>query len=162
MNDVQKLTEEQQRIESACFCEVFVHGRLSWQFKKQQNHLRFAAPTVPPGNVTACNTSSTSIRVFWDAISPSFVPGFLQGYVIYYAKLKTSQKVFNATVKANITFTEVQGLAKNTIYTIKVAGFTQRHLIGPFHIPLNVSTDSDGKSSRKMLFSVERQALICF
>lgn len=39
-------------------------------------------PTVPPGNVHAEATNSTTIRFTWNAPSPQFINGINQGYKV--------------------------------------------------------------------------------
>lgn len=39
-------------------------------------------PTVPPGNVQAEATNSTTIRFTWNPPSPQFINGINQGYKV--------------------------------------------------------------------------------
>lgn len=41
-----------------------------------------SVPTVPPGNVHAEATNSTTIRFTWNAPSPQFINGINQGYKV--------------------------------------------------------------------------------
>lgn len=41
-----------------------------------------AVPTVPPGNVQAEATNSTTIRFTWNPPSPQFINGINQGYKV--------------------------------------------------------------------------------
>lgn len=49
-----------------------------------------AVPTVPPGNVQAEATNSTTIRFSWNPPSPQFINGINQGYKVRAAWLRAS------------------------------------------------------------------------
>ncbi|XP_074627543.1 uncharacterized protein LOC141885641 [Acropora palmata] len=67
------------------------------------------APSVPPTNVTAFNTSSTSIRVAWQPVSTVGLPGILRGYRVYFIEKETyfTRSLKNVTVNSITLETEL-------------------------------------------------------
>lgn len=101
-------------------------------------------PDLPPINVTAYNTSSTSIKVTWQPIPPDHVNGILLGYHVIYRRInKFGDNISVVTVNGTVLHTELTGLGKYKLYSIQVAGRTLVGL-GNFSDPLNVRTDQDG------------------
>ncbi|XP_048584867.1 protein sidekick-1 [Nematostella vectensis] len=80
-------------------------------------------PSLPPPNVIAYNTSSTSIAVSWQHIPEGHVHGILLGYHVFvtpYSNVTPSVYVIGPT-KYNVM---IGNLGKYTEYHISVAGFT--------------------------------------
>lgn len=101
-------------------------------------------PDHAPINVTAYNTSSTSINVTWKPIPPDHVNGILLGYHVIYRRInKFGDNISMVTVNSTVLHTELTGLGKYKLYSIQVAG---RTLVGfgNFSDPVNVRTGQDG------------------
>lgn len=117
-------------------------------------------PTSPPANLTAYNTSSTSIRVSWDPVPKPFRQGFILGYRVYLigthgqpeqnlrrrkrTSTPTGNEIFMDT--ANLT-TEFQGLEKYSNYCVQAVAYTR---VGESN-RTNVTcafTDEDGEYSQ--------------
>lgn len=101
-------------------------------------------PDHAPINVTAYNTSSTSINVTWQPIPSDHVNGILLGYHVIYRRInKFGDNISMVTVNSTILHTELTGLGKYKLYSLQVAGRTLVGL-GNFSDPVNVRTDQDG------------------
>lgn len=109
------------------------------------NIFHFTVPSHPPLNITAHNTSSTSINVTWDTIPTQFIHGILLGYKVFYKKTSapSSQGIF-VTRKPDQSHVILSGLEKFTEYCIQLVGFTR---IGDGNKSdcFNVTTDEDGE-----------------
>ena len=83
-------------------------------------------PSLPPGNVTAFNTSSTTITVTWSKPRGKSVQGVLLGYEITFTpawkNASASRRVM--LCRRNTTFL-LERLLKYTLYNITVAAFTK-------------------------------------
>lgn len=104
------------------------------------------APDVPPGDVKGYNTSSTSIRVSWDAVSLSHLRGIHRGYRIFYIErlvFHPSRIMRNTTVDSNTLEADLTGLQKFTDYIIFVVAFSSRD--GLSSNTTIVKTDEDSK-----------------
>ena len=103
-------------------------------------------PDHPPSNVTAYNTSSTSINVTWQRIPPDHVNGILLGYhVRYWRADKPNDNISVAVANRTVLNTELTGLGKYKLYSIQVAGRTVAG-VGNFSNPVFVRTEQDGRS----------------
>lgn len=102
----------------------------------------FTVPSLPPTQLTAYNTSSTSLMVTWLPVPDGYVHGILRGYRLL---LKIDEDSFYQNVTTVNRSFELTGLEKFTNYSVKVLAFTR---IGDGNIsdPVIVSTDEDGKS----------------
>ena len=101
-------------------------------------------PDHPPPNVTAFNTSSTSINVTWEHIPPDHVNGILLGYYVKYLRHdKANANITMVTVNSTTLHVELEGLGKYKEYSIQVAGSTVVGL-GNFSEPVYVRTEQDG------------------
>ncbi|KAK3728134.1 hypothetical protein QZH41_019448, partial [Actinostola sp. cb2023] len=100
-------------------------------------------PNVPPPNITAHNTSSTTIAVAWQPIPEAFFHGIFRGYQVFYQRSDQPSltpmvvKVDHVTLKAVIG-----NLSEYTTYDISVAGFTTPGTGNVSEI-LKVSTEED-------------------
>ncbi|XP_057392194.1 protein sidekick-2 isoform X4 [Balaenoptera acutorostrata] len=85
-------------------------------------------PTVPPGNVHAEATNSTTIRFTWNAPSPQFINGINQGYKLMAWEPEQEEEVTMVTARPNfqdsIHVGFVSGLKKFTEYFTSVLCFT--------------------------------------
>lgn len=107
----------------------------------------FPAPLVAPANVTGHNTSSTSIYVTWQPVSPDDVNirGIHRGYSIYYVSRDTPRPpmLMNVTVDVLTTHVQLTNLYKFTKYDIQVTVRTRWD--GPKSTAITVSTDEGSK-----------------
>lgn len=107
----------------------------------------FSAPLVAPSNVTGHNTSSTSIHVTWQPVSPDDVNirGIHRGYSIYYVPRDTPRPsmLLNVTVDVLTTHVQLINLYKFTNYDIHVTVRTRWD--GPKSATITVSTDEGSK-----------------
>uniref|UniRef100_G1SEF4 Sidekick cell adhesion molecule 2 n=1 Tax=Oryctolagus cuniculus TaxID=9986 RepID=G1SEF4_RABIT len=103
-------------------------------------------PTVPPGNVHAEATNSTTIRFTWNAPSPQFINGINQGYKLIAWEPEQEEEVTMVTVRPNfqdsIHMGFVSGLKKFTDYFTSVLCFTTPG-DGPRSTPQLVRTHED-------------------
>lgn len=104
-------------------------------------YVHFTVPSLPPKQLIAHNTSSTTLIVTWLPVPDGYVHGILRGYRLLF-KLDQNSLYHNVTT-VNQTF-ELIGLQKFTKYSVKVLAFTR---IGDGNISdhVVVSTDEDGK-----------------
>ncbi|KAK2494395.1 hypothetical protein MC885_015796 [Smutsia gigantea] len=104
-------------------------------------------PTVPPGNVHAEATNSTTIRFTWNAPSPQFINGINQGYKLIAWEPEQEEEVTMVTARPNfqdsIHVGFVSGLKKFTEYFTSVLCFTTPG-DGPRSTPQLVRTREDG------------------
>ncbi|XP_078344750.1 uncharacterized protein LOC144630294 [Oculina patagonica] len=101
------------------------------------------APDDAPVNVTAYNTSSTSINVTWQPIPPKHRNGIILGYhVRYWRHDKANDNISMVTVNSTKLHSELEGLGKYKEYSIQVAGSTVVGL-GNFSLPVLVRTEQD-------------------
>ena len=104
-----------------------------------------SAPRVAPTNVTAYNTSSTSLHVAWQPINPEGLRGILREYRIYFIEQKTYfiQSLRNVTVDSSTLEADLVGLYKFTNYSVYIVARTNKD--GVSSVKVNVSTDEDSK-----------------
>lgn len=128
-------------------------------------------PSSPPANLTAYNTSSTSIRVSWDPVPTAFRQGFILGYRVYLIgtqaqleqhlrrRKRTSMPTGNEILMdtANLT-TEFQGLEKHSNYCVQGVAYTR---IGESNRTnaTCVSTDEDSKYSEITRRSLQKSPM---
>ena len=102
-------------------------------------------PDHSPGNITAWNTSSTSIHVKWRPIPPDHVNGILLGYHVLYRRIdKVNDNISSVALNSSSLSVELTGLGKYKMYSIQVVGRTAVGL-GNHSNPLFVRTDEDSK-----------------
>lgn len=108
-------------------------------------YLAFPAPRVAPTNITAFNTSSTSLHVTWQPISTEGLRGILRAYRVYYIEQKTyfTRSLKNVTVDSASLEVELVDLYKFTNYTVYVVARTNKD--GVSSEKVNASTDEDSK-----------------
>jgi len=112
---------------------------------KNKSIVLISVPSQPPTDLTAYNTSSTSLQVAWGEVPDGFVHGILQGYRVFYKKTGNKNDSYvNSTTGPNERKFHITGLEKFTAYTLKVLAFTRK---GDGVVSLNISvlTDEDGK-----------------
>ena len=116
---------------------------LTWDVYNLINFL-FTVPSLPPTNVSAHNTSSTSLHVSWHEVPKGFVHGILLGYRVLYKIANVTGNKSITTTSETINKRELQELKKFTIYEINVLAFTAIG-DGANSKSIHVSTDEDGK-----------------
>ena len=110
-------------------------------------------PDKSPTNVTAYDTSSTSINITWQPIPSDHVNGILLDYNVIYRRIdKLKDNISMVTVNSTILHTELSGLGKYKQYSIQVAGRTAVGL-GNFSEPVFVRTKQDGSFYFTVKFS---------
>lgn len=107
----------------------------------------FSVPLVTPTNITGHNTSSTSIFVAWQSVSPETknLRGIHRGYRIYYMPRETSRPsaLSNTTVDVHTSEAELVNLYKYTLYDIYLTVRTRWD--GPKSGTVTISTDEGSK-----------------
>lgn len=93
--------------------------------------------------MTAYNTSSVNIIVFWTQVPKSHRNGHVGGYKVCYKRADVEDSVMFCTVVYSLG-TELGGLRPFTPYWITVLGFTNKGE-GPTSKPLLVWTDEFGE-----------------
>lgn len=96
-------------------------------------------PTAPPANVTAYNTSSVGIMVFWGQIPKYHRNGYILGYKVCYKRADTNNSILYCTAVFALGL-ELGGLQPYTPYWITVLGYNNQGE-GPTSQPLQVWTD---------------------
>ena len=109
----------------------------------------FEVPSAGPTNLTAWNTSSTSVHMTWNEIPFDHQNGIILGYRIYIRKGGSIGGWFVADTSEKY-FTKA-GLELWTMYDVKVSGRTS---VGEGNLSevFRVRTDQDGKHSSKPLY----------
>lgn len=137
---------------------VFQSIRMGYSFKIKSFSLPFwsliqsciimSAPRVAPTNVTAYNTSSTSLHVTWQPINTEGLRGILREYRVYFIEQKTYfiQSLRNVTVDSSTLEVDLVGLYKFTNYSVYIVARTNKD--GVSSVKVNVSTDEDSKWQR--------------
>ena len=114
------------------------------------NFLFSTDPTRPP-NITAHNTSSTSVSVQWHKIPSPLV----KGYNIMHREVGFNSAPVNQTVEYHTDTLELSSLKKFTNYSVRLQTFVWC-LDGLVSSPIYVITDEDSKSQyqpRNLVFS---------
>ena len=122
------------------FCHTYT---CQYNSKVHDNHHMFilTAPSAPL-NVTAFNTSSSSVRVTWDR--PGTPRGIIRDYVIsYYPTDVGASSSMSTSTGNNSEVTDLTELDIYTSYTITVTAVTIAQ--GDPSTSVSVFTDEDGK-----------------
>ncbi|XP_001623142.2 uncharacterized protein LOC5501884 isoform X2 [Nematostella vectensis] len=108
-------------------------------------------PSFPPENITAANTSSTSLLIQWSPVPKDHANGIILGYKILYRVSGSNGSFSEHRTNADTTATEVTNLTHFTVYDVSVVAFTSKG-DGPGSEPLIVKT-AENRPSRppKML-----------
>ena len=99
-------------------------------------------PSLPPTDIRAYNTSSTSLTVTWNPVPQGYTHGIVLGYLVFYKRqqdldgnfINASSLVFSA---------DLEGLDKFTVYVVKVLAFTIKGN-GVISNETSVKTHEDG------------------
>ena len=102
-------------------------------------------PSMPPTNVKARNTSSTSIEITWQPLAnPVNVHGILRGYRVVHARDDGIGATSSTMTAPGSLALVLSNLDKYRRYTFKVLAFTVKG-DGPLSTSVICSTDEDGK-----------------
>ncbi|KAL9958642.1 hypothetical protein ACROYT_G035690 [Oculina patagonica] len=97
-----------------------------------------AAPSLPPQNLRGHNTSSTSIKVYWDPVPEANRHGIIRWYYLYIYPLQDPDAAFTKLYSTVNTFEVITGLQPYTNYSIQIAAKTVE--IGNYSEPIFVMT----------------------
>ena len=101
-------------------------------------------PGESPLNVTAVNSSSTSVLVFWEPPTPELTFGILRRFEIrYYITSLPENPIIISNIPANRRMFDIKQLLEFTNYSVQVSAVTVGN--GPFSSPVTVVTDEDSK-----------------
>ena len=107
----------------------------------------FLAPKIPPGDVKAFNTSSTSIKLLWKQIPAENVGGILRGYKIFWKEISYNGSIIlqNETRLDNVSITSLSfsGLTKYQEYRFSILAFTK--FDGVVSLSVATLTDEDSE-----------------
>lgn len=96
-------------------------------------------PVMPPLNITATNTSSTTILLKWNPIPLNYSNGPILEYRITF----TNQDLWQRIVDGDKLSAFVTGLKKYTTYYFRMGGINRRG-VGLDSMPITATTDEDG------------------
>ena len=80
-------------------------------------------PSLPPKDITAYNTSSTSLKVTWNPVPQGHTHGFVLGYIVLYKREKNLNSSY-INITSPVTSVQLTDLDKFTMYVVKVLAFT--------------------------------------
>ncbi|RMX41265.1 hypothetical protein pdam_00012375, partial [Pocillopora damicornis] len=80
-------------------------------------------PSLPPTNLAAYNTSSTSLMVTWNPVPQGFTHGIVLGYMVLYKRERDVNESYS-NITSVVTTAQLTNLDKFTMYSIKVLAFT--------------------------------------
>ena len=103
----------------------------------------FSVPGAAPSNVTAKNTSSTSILVQWNEVPEDKRHGRIRDYTVIWESVQGGGQKTRDVV-ASVQQYELTNLTKYTEYSIQVLAAT-RIGKGPESNPIVTRTDEDSK-----------------
>ena len=128
-------------------CTAWLRWRVPRDRLCKREYFFFSVPLVAPTNITGHNTSSTSIFVAWQPVSPETknLRGIHRGYRIYYMPRETSRPsaLGNTTVDVHTSEAELVNLYKYTLYDIYLTVRTRWD--GPKSGTVTISTDEGSK-----------------
>lgn len=102
----------------------------------------FSVPSAPPANITARNTSSTSILIEWKNVPLTDSNGIITNYKVY-VKESTSRAWGNPATVVQQSY-EKRGLKYWTIYDFKISASTSMGEGGTSE-PSQIKTDEDSR-----------------
>lgn len=111
--------------------------------------LLLVVPSEAPQDITARNTSATSILVEWGSVRASKRNGIVRGYKVSYTKNGETETI--ELNDGNAKKLEVTGLDVYTEYSVKVLAFTSVG-DGPESSPLTVTSDESSKKLNTFYF----------
>ena len=105
---------------------------------------------MAPGNVTAVNTSSTSILLTWVPIPSHFSNGQILEYRLTYFEAESNDVIhgnkgsWQTVIDVEKLSFVITGLGKFTKYKFRMAGINRRG-VGVDSMPIIATTDEDSK-----------------
>ena len=100
-------------------------------------------PSLPPTDIRAYNTSSTSLKVTWNPVPQGYTHGIVLGYMVLYKREKDLNNWY-INITSPVTSVELTDLNKFALYVIKVLAFTIKGN-GAMTNGTHVKTHEDGK-----------------
>lgn len=133
----------------------------SLAIQKNKSFVLISVPSQPPTDLTAYNTSSTSLQVTWGEVPEGFVHGILQGYRVFYKRTGDKNDSYvNSTTGPNERKLHITGLEKFTAYSLKVLAFTRKG-DGAASVNMSVLTDEDGRRFKfSNIFAISRRNIV--
>ena len=119
-----------------------------------------SAPPRPPANVTASNTTSTSIALAWDPPGGP-IPGILRGYRIFYARAPDiiDTTVYTTVDNEDITYHIARDMTLRnvTIYDVDLTEYTVTELepYTWYFLWVSAFTVSDSPNSHAVSWATE-------
>lgn len=101
------------------------------------------APSLPPQNIRGHNTSSTSIKVYWDPVPEANKHGIIREYHFYIYPVQSPVSSFNDVDTTGDLYKIYTGLQPFWNYSIQMAAKTVE--LGNYSEPIYVMTDEAGK-----------------
>lgn len=120
------------------------HAKYATLNSKQNGIDSILVPSHPPVNITATNTSSTSLLVQWNPVPSQHRNGIIRGYQVTYWKSGDDPAINQSLITSCSQKVEIRGLKTFTRYGVVVAAFTRKGL-GNFSQPIEEITDEDSK-----------------
>ena len=118
-------------------------------------YIFFSVPSVAPENVTALNTTSTSIFLAWHAVPSNQRSGNMGYKVNFTLQSKLYERRYTEEVSVTVAYVNLTGLRKSRNFSITVSAFNECG-DGPRSVNLFVRTDEDSKC-----FISKVQNIIC-
>ena len=118
-----------------------------------------SVPLIPPVIIEAYNTSSTSIKVEWNAMPNNSVPGILKGYIVNITHESSHYNFQTFCTNKTVLKMEIKELRKYANYKVSIAAFTVKG-VGPYSNSVSVTTDEDSKFISTLLIT-ERGGETC-
>lgn len=142
-------TSGQSRIDVPKLGILMENHQNSFLFFSLRMRLFFVlVPVMPPLNITATNTSSTTILLTWNPIPLNYSNGPILEYRITFTEVqksvhKENRYLWQRIVDGNKLSAFVTGLKKYTRYCFRMSGINRRG-VGLDSMPITATTDEDG------------------
>lgn len=88
-------------------------------------NILFLVPSLPPTDISAYNTSSTSLKVTWNPVPQGYTHGIVLGYMVLYKREKDLNNSY-INITSLVTSVQLTDLNKFTMYVVKVLAFTMK------------------------------------
>ncbi|XP_048577863.1 uncharacterized protein LOC5514077 isoform X2 [Nematostella vectensis] len=113
-------------------------------------------PDLPPSNLTAYNTSSTTIKVNWGSVPQGAQNGVILGYKVFYRHIDKLSEYYNiSVVSAPEMSLTVLGLKKYGLYEVKALAFTIKG-DGNLSSPVTCRTEEDAPDGRPVNITTDK------
>lgn len=101
------------------------------------------APSLPPQNIRGHNTSSSSIKIYWEPVPEANRHGIVREYHFYIYPIQSPVSSFDDVDTTGDLYKTFTGLEPYSNYSIQMAAKTVE--LGNFSEPIFVMTDEAGK-----------------